>query len=60
MIIIELKGSEKPEFGEALVSVDESTLKVRAKYQDRQDVVDTYPLVNVIRYRNVPDVESNT
>lgn len=63
MVIIELKNSDKAKFGTRIVSVENDCLKVFVKYTDkatgekRDDVVESYPLVNVLSFREVPDHE---
>jgi len=58
MVIITLKGADKEQFGEKIVSNDNVTLKVEVRFKDGRIAYDSYPLVNVLCFRELEEVKA--
>lgn len=60
MIVIEIKGAET-QFADRIELVDDTKLVVTAQEKNgTRTFRDTYPLVNVIKYREIPDKEQES
>jgi len=58
MVIITLKGADKEQFGEKIVSNDNVTLKVEVRFKDGRLAYDSYPLMNVLCFRELEDTQT--